>query len=92
VDAAELLAARHAAHVLAAHQAMARIRQALMRPDLAAVLLADALAALEAAAVPRRVPPAAAGGMRSRQTDERRAYDRERKRRQRERLKAAAEP
>ncbi len=91
MDAVELLAARHVAHVLAMHQAMARIRQALMRPDLASVLLADALGVMEGASAPRRLPPAAPGGRSSRQTDERRAYDRARKREQRARLKAAAE-
>ena len=87
MDAAELLAARHAAHVLAMHQAMARIRQALMRPDLASVLLRDALAALEAAAVPVREPQP---GIRE-HPDQARVRKRARERAKYARLKAAAE-
>lgn len=75
------LAGRHAAQVLAAHQAMARIRQAMMRPDLAPALLADALGVLESAASPVHPPRSAPGDgpqpLAGERLERRRAYLRE---------------
>ncbi len=85
---AELLAARHVSHVLAMHQAMARIRQALMRPDLAPALLRDALHVMESAAAPARPPKSVYGaGQSSLSREQGNAYDRA----YRARLKAAAQ-